>query len=217
MIDLADLESQVREDGHRLIAGVDETGRGALAGPLLAAAVILPEDFDSKGVRNSKDMKPSQREDVYPRILAEAVAVSVCWVSPSVLDAATDGNAFDRCHEELLQRTIAALNPQPDFVLVDYLELDLAMPHRSIPHGESVSVSIAAASIVAKVTRDRMMTDLGRHLDRWALEANKGYGPEQNKFIELHGVSPVHRLSSQGVKRALQTYESSQPHESEES
>lgn len=217
MNDLTAPEARVRQDGHKLLAGVDETGRGALAGPLLAAAVILPEGFDAQGIRDGKTLEPAQRERVYRRILAEAIAVSVCWVSPTVLDTATEGNTFDECHKELLQRTVAALEPQPDFVLVDYLELDLPLPNCSIDHGESVSESIAAASIVAKVSRDRMMADLGRHFDRWALDANKGYGPEQIKFIELHGVNPVHRLSSDGVKRALRTYAAGQSPKSDES
>lgn len=202
MTDLLKLEREHWDQGQ-LVAGVDETGRGALAGPMLAAAVILPLGFKTNGIRDSKKMDQSQREAVYPRILAEAIAISVAWISAAEIDAADGRREYDKCHVDLLQRTVLALSPQPHHVLVDFLEVDLPMAQGSIERGESVSASIAAASIVAKVTRDRMMADLGRYLEPWALATNKGYGTDQQTLVRTHGASVIHRRSSSGVRKAM--------------
>ena len=192
--------------GSKFVAGVDETGRGALAGPLLAAAVILPESFDATGIKDSKDMSEAQRAAVYPRILAEAVAVSVAWVSARVIDGATEAGRFDACHKDLLRRAVEGLYPEPDFVLIDHYVPDLRFENKAISHGEKVSASIAGAAIVAKVTRDRMMIDLDRFFPRWGFARHKGYGGgggEHEAALALHRASPIHRRSSAGVRRAL--------------
>jgi ribonuclease HII len=208
MSDLLWHERDLWGKGHKLVAGVDEAGRGALAGPLLAAAVILPEEFDLTGVRDSKAFKKTQkRETPYVRIMAGARAVSLGWVSPRVIDEEADAGRYDDCHKDLLRRVVEALHPQPDFVLLDYyLPADLSVESLAIPDGEKVSASIAAASIVAKVTRDRMMTDLDQCFPQWGFAANKGYGGnrlEHEAAITEYGASSIHRLSSRGVRRAL--------------
>lgn len=120
------------EKGYERVAGVDEVGRGVLAGPLLAAAVILPKDFDLVGIRDSKDLSKAQRATEYPRILAEALAVSVAWISARAIDEAADAGKYDDCHRDLLCRAVAALQPQPDFVLIDHYALNLPVENRAI-------------------------------------------------------------------------------------
>lgn len=205
--DILKHETELRQQGFTLIAGMDEAGRGSWAGPLLAAALILPVGFDIEGIHDGKTLTPSQRENLHSRIVAEALAISVAWVTPAVIDAATEAEAFDACHVDLLRRTILALEPLPDFVLIDFLEVPgLPMDHRSIEHGDAVSATIAAASIIAKVTRDRMMTDLARRFPEYGFDRHKGYGGGQGEHaaaLAEHGASPIHRLSSKGVRNAV--------------
>jgi ribonuclease HII len=152
-------------------------------------------------------MSDGSREAGYARILAEARGISVAWLSAVEIDHAAGADGFDRCHQELLRRTVEALVPQPDLVLVDHFDVPgLRVPQQAITHGEDASTAIAAASIVAKVTRDRIMTDLHRLLPAWGFDVHKGYGGGDGRHeaaLFLHGASPVHRLSSKGVKRAL--------------
>jgi ribonuclease HII len=206
MNDLLRLERDLWGTGSKLVAGVDETGRGALAGPLMAAAVILPQGFDTAGIKDSKDMSEAQRAAVYPRLLAEAVAVSVVWVSARVIDEAAEAGRFDDCHKDLLRRAVEALRPEPDFVLIDHYVPELRIENEAMSHAEMVSASIAAAAIVAKITRDRMMADLDRCFPHWGFARNKGYGGgggEHAAALALHGASAIHRRSSSAVRRAL--------------
>ena len=204
MSDLLRNERDLWRKGHKLVAGADESGRGAWAGPLLAAAVIMPEGFDPTGIRDGKDLSEAQREAVYPRILAEALAVSVVWVSARAIDEAAEAGAYDDCHRDLLRRVVEALHPQPDFVLLDYFLPDLRVKSLAIPRGEEISASIAAASIGAKVTLDRMMIDFDRYFPQWGFALHKGYGGgggEHAAALAEHGASPIHRRSSNGVRR----------------
>ncbi len=203
-----DLEHELHVAGHQLVAGADETGRGAWAGPMFAAAVILPSDFDPNldpEIEDSKDMSPHQREEAYSRILEEAIAISVCWVTAAEVDRAQDRGEYDACNAGLLHRAILALSPRPQYALVDSMDVpDLPLEHRRIDHGEAASASIAAASVVAKVARDRMMVDLGHRFPEWGFEDHKGYGGGDGSHaaaLAKHGTSPIHRLSSKGVRR----------------
>lgn len=203
MSDLFRIERDLWEQGYNRVAGVDEVGRGVLAGPLLAAAVILPKDFDLVGVRDSKELTKTQLATEYPRILVEALAVSVAWISARAMDEAADAGRYDDCHRELLSRAIGALHPQPDFVLIDHYALDLPVESRAMSHGEDESASIAVASMIAKVTRDRMMIDMDQYLPHWGFARHKGYGGgsgEHKAAIAKHGLSPIHRRSSDGVQ-----------------
>jgi len=189
-------ESALRAQGFCRIAGVDEAGRGALAGPLVAAAVIVPEGFDPQGIRDSKQLTANQREEAFVRITA-ACTVAVVKAQP----AAIDNRGLHRSNLALLRRAARALEPAPDYVLTDGFPVP-RMPcvSLSIKKGDVVSLSVAAASIVAKVTRDAIMRDLHRRFPVFGFDANKGYGtPEHWVALERHGPTSVHRLSFAGV------------------
>ena len=194
--DLRRYESVLRAQGFARIAGADEAGRGALAGPLVAAAVILPDGFDTEGIRDSKLLTANQRERQYERIVAACV-VAVAKAQPPVLDR----RGLHRSNLALLRRAVRALEPVPDYALTDGFPVSrLPCPAISIKKGDLVSATVAAASIVAKVTRDRIMVRLDRHYPAFGFSHNKGYGtPEHWTALDAHGPTPVHRLSFNGV------------------
>jgi ribonuclease HII len=180
--------------GFARIAGCDEAGRGALAGPLVAAAVIVPADFDPTGIRDSKLLTAKQRQVQYERIVA-GCAVAVAKAEPPVLDK----RGLHRSNIMLLRRAVKALDP--DYALTDGFPVPrMPCPALSIKKGDMLSASVAAASIVAKVTRDRIMMRLDRRYPAFGFFHNKGYGTREHwRALETHGPSPVHRLSFTGV------------------
>ena len=190
--DLDRYERALREQGFAMIAGVDEAGRGALAGPLVAAAVILPDPFDREGINDSKQLTANQRDKAYARIVAEAV-VSVCRLEPSSIDR----RGLHRCNLWLLRRAARELRPEPDYVLTDGFPVPrIGFPSLSIKKGDAVTASVAAASIVAKVTRDRIMDRLHRRFPDFGFDHNRGYGtPEHLETLDRLGPTNVHRLS----------------------
>jgi ribonuclease HII len=196
-IDLGRYERQLREQGFRAVAGVDEVGRGALAGPLVAAAVILPEGFDLDGVNDSKLLTPLQRERCYGRIVAGAVSFAVCKATPSRIDH----RGLHRTNLWLLRRAIRLLPVPPDYVLVDGFPVArLPATSLAIKKGDAVAASVAAASIVAKVTRDRMMRRYHRRFRTYGFDHNKGYGTAEHwAVLSRLGPTPIHRLSFKGV------------------
>jgi ribonuclease HII len=196
-IDLGRYERQLREEGFRTIAGVDEAGRGALAGPMVAAAVVLPADFDLDGIGDSKALTALRREACFQRIVAGAVAVSVCRAMPSRIDR----RGLHRSNLWLLGRAVAKLPMRPDYVLTDgYAIPRLDVPHLSIKKGDAVTASVAAASIVAKVTRDRMMDRYHRRFPAYGFDRHRGYGTAGHfEALARLGPSPIHRLSFRGV------------------
>jgi ribonuclease HII len=189
-------ETALRAQGFSRIAGVDEAGRGALAGPLVAAAVILPEDFDITGIRDSKTLTALQREQQFERITGSCV-VAVAKAEP----AAIDSRGLHRSNIALLRRAARALEPTPDYALTDGFPVArMPCPALGVKKGDAVSASVAAASIVAKVTRDRIMVRLDRRYPAFGFGHNKGYGtPDHWVALEAHGPTPVHRLSFSGV------------------
>jgi ribonuclease HII len=196
-IDLARYERRLREQGFSRIAGVDEAGRGALAGPLVAAAVILPDAFDLQGINDSKLLSPAARGVAYDRIVAEATCWSVCRVTPSRIDR----RGLHRSNVWLLRRAVTRLIVEPDFVLTDGFPVRrLRVPCLSIKKGDQVAASVAAASIIAKVTRDRMMERYHRKFPGYGFDHHRGYGTREHRAaIERLGPSPIHRLSFKGV------------------
>jgi len=196
-IDLGRYERRLREEGFRTIAGVDEAGRGALAGPMVAAAVVLPADFDLDGIGDSKALTAHRREACFERIVAGAVAVSVCRVMPSRIDR----RGLHRSNLWLLGRAVTKLPMRPDYVLSDgYAIPRLDVPHLSIKKGDAVTASVAAASIVAKVTRDRMMDRYHRRFPDYGFDRHRGYGTAGHfEALARLGPSPIHRLSFRGV------------------
>lgn len=176
-----------------LICGIDEAGRGPLAGPVVAAAVILPDGFIPWGLNDSKKITEAGRDRLYDEIIQHAVTWGVGMAEPECIDRI---NILEATREAMLG-AIAALDRTPDFVLLDAVEIKtLTIPHRGIIKGDEKCLSIAAASIIAKVTRDRLMADLGRQWPQYGFEIHKGYGTMAHyEALRVHGPSPHHRKS----------------------
>jgi len=185
-------ERDLRHRGFERIAGVDESGRGALAGPLVAAAAILPEGFDLNGIRDSKQLTQKQRVEAYEHIIAGAIT-TVCWAEPHTIVR----NGLDGCNLRLLRRAVHKLHPEPDYVLIDgsVPVPFMRFPSETIVKGDATSVSISAASIVAKVTRDRIMDRLHRQFPGFGFDKNRGYGTRRHlEALHRLGSTRVHRL-----------------------
>jgi ribonuclease HII len=197
-VDLARFERGLRGQGFSLIAGVDEAGRGALAGPLFAAAVILPDGFDLEGVNDSKLLTAAQREDAFERIVRDAISWSVCKCMPQRIDH----RGLQRTNVWLLRRCVTKLAVQPDYVLTDGFPVRrLPVPNLSIKKGDAVTASVAAASIVAKVSRDRMMDRYHRRFPAYGFDHNRGYGTKGHRdALFRYGPSPIHRHSFKGLR-----------------
>ena len=187
--------------GYRRIAGVDEVGRGPLAGPVVAAAVILPERGIGQRLFDSKQISPQKRDDLYPAILSEALAVAVGIVGPEEIDRLNILEASFKA----MALAIGNLRVSPDFILIDGPHgLRLPLPQKPIPKGDQLSNSIAAASIVAKVTRDRMMEEFHSQYPRYNFARHKGYGTrEHRRAIARFGICDLHRKTFRGVKEYL--------------
>jgi ribonuclease HII len=191
-------EKTLRCNGFRTIAGVDEVGRGALAGPVLAAAVVLDGTGDYGSIRDSKLLSARKRRFLAARIQAEALGVGFGWVSESDIDQM---NILQATHKAM-QQAVANLPVLPDMVLVDGFFLPgLEAPCIGIIGGDSRSYSIAASSIVAKVKRDAFMTSLAADYPQFGFDRHMGYGTEfHREAIARHGPSPYHRRTFQGVR-----------------
>jgi ribonuclease HII len=196
-------ENGLSAQGYRLIAGVDEAGRGALAGPVVAAAVILPQypDFPwLKSVRDSKEIPPAKRESLYDLIRQEAIAVSIGIIAPQTIDVIGILNAtkIAMCH------AVEQLSQPPDFLLIDFVRLpQLRISQKSIIRGDKLCISISCASIIAKVTRDRIMMELDRLHPGYGLANHKGYGTREHiDCLRQWGPSPVHRNSFAPVRES---------------
>ncbi|MEI6914059.1 MAG: ribonuclease HII [Armatimonadota bacterium] len=191
-------EREVWLGGFRLVAGIDEAGRGPLAGPVVAAAVILPSDFDPRGINDSKVLTAPQRESAYGRILANCHAIGIGVAGPEIIDQL---NIYHATHFAMLL-AVQDLDVQPEVCLVDGLPIKgLPMPHKAIVKGDSKSVSIAAASIIAKVTRDRLMADLDLEYPGYGFARHKGYATVEHLRALTHlGICPEHRKSFEPCK-----------------
>jgi ribonuclease HII len=181
------------ERGYSLVAGVDEAGRGPLAGPVVAAAVILPTGFDITGIRDSKKLRPLQRDDAYERIIVEAAAFGVGICSHEIIDEINILQATYRA----MRLAIEAMCVEADHILVDGRAIpSLRTSQQGIPHGDALSVSIAAASIIAKVTRDRLMCEMDECYPEYGFARHKGYcTAEHLEAITRHGICEIHRRS----------------------
>ena len=191
--DIDHYERQLRERGFRVLAGVDEAGRGALAGPLVAAAVILPEGFDLEGIEDSKLLTPKQRREAAVRIRGRAIAISVCKAMPRRIDRA----GLHRTNLALLRRALRTLSVTPEFVLSDGFAIKrLGLPCLALRKGDVVTASVAAASVIAKTTRDRIMDRYHRRFPGYGFDTNRGYGTERHwEALWRLGPSPIHRRS----------------------
>ena len=184
-------EKDLWAKGCKYVAGVDEVGRGPLAGPVVTAAVILPEDFNVLGVDDSKKLSPKKRDELYDLIIKNAIAVSIGRKEPEIIDEINILQAT----KEAMKEAILGLGVRPDHVLIDAVKLDdLGIPQTSIIKGDAKSVSIAAASIIAKVTRDREMIEMDSVYPGYAFASNKGYGTKAHyEGLKKLGPCPIHR------------------------
>lgn len=190
-------EKELYTQGIQLIAGVDEVGRGPLAGPVVAAAVILPEDCKISGLNDSKKIPKSKHKEIYEVVLQNAVAIGIGIKDNQVIDQV---NIYEATKLAMME-AIGQLEPQPQHLLIDAMKLDLPIPQTSIIKGDANSLSIAAASIVAKVTRDQMMEEFDREYPGYDFAQNAGYGTVKHLAgLDKLGVTPIHRRSFEPIK-----------------
>ncbi len=187
--------------GYRFIAGIDEAGRGSLAGPVVAAAVIVPCQIKAgwlKQVKDSKLLTPTKREYLFNLIYKIAISVGVGEVSYEIVDA----RGIVRATKLAMKLAVERLSPPPEFLLIDYLLLrEVVLPQKGIVHGDSLCFSIACASIIAKVSRDRMMVELDSSYPGYGLAQHKGYCTKEHVAnLRRLGPSPIHRHSFHPVK-----------------
>ncbi|MEI5906156.1 ribonuclease HII [Bacillus spongiae] len=194
-------ENKMRKEGFQFIAGVDEVGRGPLAGPVVASAVILPESCYIPGLNDSKKLSEAKREELYEQIQQQAVAVGVGILTASEID---QWNIYEATKKAMLQG-IQQLNVKPDFLLVDAMKLDLPIEQLSIIKGDATSISIAAASIVAKVTRDRLMKQYAKKYPQYGFQRNMGYGTSEHiEALQAEGPCELHRKTFAPIKTFFQ-------------
>lgn len=190
-------EKELYTQGIQLIAGVDEVGRGPLAGPVVAAAVILPENCKIPGLNDSKKIPKSKHKEIYEAVLQNAIAIGIGIKDNHVIDQV---NIYEATKLAMME-AIGQLDPQPQHLLIDAMKLDLPISQTSIIKGDANSLSIAAASIVAKVTRDQMMEEFDREYPGYDFAQNAGYGTAKHLAgLEQLGVTPIHRRSFEPVK-----------------
>lgn len=197
------IEERLLKSGLVAIAGVDEAGRGACAGPLVIAAVILknPKSKALKDVRDSKELTPKNREEIFPIITKEASAYAILEISPEEIDE----RGLHRSNIEGMRRVISQLGTNPDYVLTDGYEIPgLSIPNLAVWKGDQVAITISAASILAKVHRDRLMVNLDKDYPEYGFAEHKGYVTRSHTAaLEKVGVSPVHRKSYANIARLL--------------
>ena len=190
-------EKELYTQGIDLIAGVDEVGRGPLAGPVVAAAVILPKACKIPGLNDSKKIPKSKHKEIYEAVLQNAIAIGIGVKANQVIDQV---NIYEATKLAMME-AIGQLEPQPQHLLIDAMKLDLPISQTSIIKGDANSLSIAAASIVAKVTRDHMMEEFDKEYPGYDFAQNAGYGTAKHLAgLDKLGVTPIHRRSFEPVK-----------------
>ncbi|MEK9628230.1 MAG: ribonuclease HII [Nitrospinota bacterium] len=200
-MDLFKYETQGRVKGYGTIAGVDEAGRGPLAGPVVAAAVIFPSHINIAGLDDSKKLSVKKREELFPIIKEKAIAFGVADVDRDVIDEINILQAARLA----MKKAVDQLNPQPDLLLIDgNQKIESALEQWPIVKGDSNSFSIAAASVLAKVTRDRIMDDYHKIYPQYGFDRHKGYGTKLHRtLIQEHGPCPIHRITFKGVSEHI--------------
>lgn len=200
-MDLLEYETKAVANGYGNIAGVDEAGRGPLAGPVVAAAVIFPAKIDIAGLDDSKKLSPKKRAELFPQIQAMAIAYGVAIVSWEVIDEIN----ILQASRLAMKQAVEQLQPVPDLLLIDgNQEIGSTLDQWAIVKGDSKSLSIAAASVLAKVTRDRIMEDYHKLYPQYEFHRHKGYGTKLHRaLIEEHGPCPIHRSTFKGVSEFI--------------
>ena len=192
MEDLYIYEKELILNGVKLIGGIDEVGRGPLVGPVVAACVILPLNYELKGLTDSKKLSEKKREEFYEILIKDAISYGVGIISEKEIDEINIYEATKKAMKEAINNC----NIKPEHVLIDAMKLDLDIPSTSIIKGDAKSLSIAAASVIAKVVRDRMLVLLDKKYPMYDLANNKGYPTKKHlEAIEKYGITKYHRLS----------------------
>ena len=193
MIDMWEFEHKYKEQGYQFICGVDEAGRGPLAGPVCAAAVILPTDIDIPGLNDSKKLTDKKRRELFPIICEQAIAYGVTFADHTEID---EINILQATYLAM-ERAINQLSVKPDFALIDGNRAkDFGVPLETVVSGDGRSASIAAASVLAKVTRDDYMLKMAEAYPQYGFEVHKGYGTKAHyAALAEHGPCPIHRMT----------------------
>ncbi len=197
---MLEYENNLYKEGVTLVAGVDEVGRGPLIGPVVACACILPVNFYHKDIKDSKKLSEKKREEMYKIIKENAISIGLGIVSEKVID---EVNIYEAT-KIAMKEAIKNLNITPEHVLIDAMKLELNIPSTSIIKGDAKSESIAAASIIAKVTRDHMLDEMDKEYPMYDLKNNKGYGTKKHlEALQTYGPCKYHRVSYSPVRNAL--------------
>lgn len=203
MNDLYQYERELIEKGITLIAGVDEVGRGPLVGPVVTAAVILPINYQLDGLTDSKKLTEKKRDKFYDIIMNDAIAVSIGMKDNNIID---EVNIYEATKLAMVD-AINGLKVKPEHILIDAMPLDISIPHTSIIKGDAKSLSIAAASVIAKVTRDRMMYELDQKYPMYNYKKNKGYPTKEHlEAIKKYGVFDLYRKTYGPVRDYLDNH-----------
>ncbi len=190
-------EQKYHNQGYKLIAGVDEVGRGCIAGPLVAASCILPINYKNDDIKDSKQLSFNKREKLFDIIVNDCIDYNIQIIEPNIVDKQNPKQASINA----MIKSLLEIKTKPDFVLIDYEKLDISIDNESIVKGDSKSISIAAASILAKVTRDRIMIDLSKKYIEYGFENHKGYGTKIHlEALKKYGpIKSIHRFSYKPV------------------
>ncbi len=200
-IEMQYYERLAYKEGASFIAGVDEVGRGPLAGPVVAAAVILPKNIEDLGFDDSKKLSASKREEIYRLIQEKAIAIGIGIVDADIIDQV---NIY-QASRLAMQQAVSELKIQPDYLLIDAMKIDVNTPQIGIIKGDAKSISIAAASIVAKQVRDQMMQEFDELYPGYDFSNNAGYGtPKHLEGLKTKGICPIHRKTFAPIKDYLE-------------
>lgn len=199
-LEMQEFELAGYQNSYQFIAGIDEVGRGPLAGPVVSAAVILPKDIEILGLNDSKQLSEQKRNQLAESIKKQALSIGIGIVSPAEIDKI---NIYQASKVAMMQ-AVANLNVQPDYLLIDAMNLDLAIPQEKLIKGDARSNSIAAASIIAKVYRDELMKEYHEQYPHYGFNKNAGYGTKLHlDGLKDYGITPIHRLTFAPVKNYL--------------
>ncbi len=196
-------ERKLWDNGYKNVAGTDEAGRGPLFGPVVCASVILPHDFVLEGLNDSKKLSEKKREEYYPIIMEKALAVGISIVSPEEID---EINIYEASRQGML-RAINDMKLKPDYVITDAMPLDgfINIPHESIIKGDAKSITIAAASVIAKVTRDRLMYEEDKKHPEYEFKNHKGYPTKKHlELLNKYGIIDGYRKTYGPVKKVIE-------------
>lgn len=192
-VNMWEIENGLHAEGYNVICGVDEAGRGPLAGPVCAAAVILPDGLEIPGLTDSKKLTDKKRRELFPIIKEQALAYGIAYASRDEID---EINILQATYLAM-ERALAQLSVKPDIAMIDGNRAkDFGLPVRTVVKGDSLSANIAAASVLAKVSRDDLMLELAKEYPAYGFEVHKGYGTKAHyEALREHGASPVHRMT----------------------